>query len=162
MVPSIIAVDIHNTSQLMRSHVHNTSQLMRSQWFGTAVSDQAFMHSLLSTIALHRHIFDQGSIDTVLYHRIQAISFVKIALADPDTTVGISDANIGAVFNLLSIEESLASPWFEYVRPRGENPDQREIHLKGLLKMIKERGGLMAMNSNRMLQAFILWYVFWF
>ena len=149
MVPGIIAVD-----------VRNTSQLMRSQWFSTAQSDQGFMHSLLSTIALHRHVWGRGPIDTVLYHRARAIESVHSALANPDKSVGISDANIGAVFNLLSVEESLGSEWFAYLRPQGDNPNQREIHLKGLLRMIELRGGLMSMNSNRMLQAFILWCVF--
>lgn len=148
MVPGIIAVDIRNTSQLMRS-----------QWFGAAQIDQGFMHSLLSTIALHRHVFGRGPVETVLYHRARAIESVHSALANPDKSVGISDANIGAVFNLLSVEESLASPWFASLRPQGDNPNQREIHLKGLLRMIELRGGLMSMNSNRMLQAFILWCV---
>ena len=148
MAPGIIAVDIRNSSQLMRS-----------QWFGTAISNEGFMHSLLSTIALHRHVYDRGPIETVLYHRALAISSVNSALADPN--MGISDANIGAVFNLLSIEESLGSDWFSYLRPHGDNPNQRAIHLKGLLRMIELRGGLMAMNSNRILQAFILWCVTW-
>ena len=150
MAPGIIAVDIRNTSQLMKSH-----------WFGTAISNQGFMHSLLSTIALHRHVFGRGPIETVLYHRAHAIASVNTALANTDMTIGISDANIGAVFNLLSVEESLASPWFSYLRPHGDNPNQRAIHLNGLLRMIELRGGLMAMNSNRILQAFILWCVTW-
>ncbi|KAF1975272.1 hypothetical protein BU23DRAFT_81123 [Bimuria novae-zelandiae CBS 107.79] len=147
MAPGIIAVDIRNSSQLMRS-----------QWFGTAMNNHGFMHSLLSTIALHRHVFDRGPIETVLYHRAHAIASVNSALTNPDIATGISDANIGAVFNLLSIEESLASEWYQYLRPHGDNPNQRAIHLNGLLRMIELRGGLMAMNSNRILQAFILWH----
>ena len=150
MAPGIIAVD-----------VRNTSHLMRLQWYGTAMSDQGFMHSLLSTIALHRHVFDRGPLETVLYHRAHAIASVNSALASPDMAVGTSDANIGAVFNLLSVEETLASPFFRHLRPHDDNPNQRAIHLNGLLRMVQLRGGLMAMNSNRMLQAFILWCVIW-
>ncbi|KAF2442003.1 hypothetical protein P171DRAFT_59596 [Karstenula rhodostoma CBS 690.94] len=147
MAPGIIAVDIRNTSHLMRSH-----------WFGTAMSNQGFMHSLLSTIALHRHVVGRGRLETVLYHRAHAIASVNTSLDNPDLAAGISDANIGAVFNLLSVEETLASPFFGHLRPDGDNPDQRAIHLHGLLKMVELRGGLMAMESNRILQAFILWH----
>lgn len=132
---------------------------MKSQWFGTAMSNQVFMHSLLSTIALHRHVVGRGPIETVLFHRAQAIASVNNALAAPDIASVISDANIGAVFNLLTVEETLASPYFGYLLPHGDNPHQRAIHHNGLLKMIELRGGLMAMDSNRILQAFILWYV---
>jgi hypothetical protein len=148
MAPGIIALDIRNTSHLMRSH-----------WFGTAMSNQGFMHSLLSTIALHRHVFGRGSLETALFHRAHAIASVNTALANPDIAAVISDANIGAVFNLLSVEETLASPYFGHLRPHGDNPHQRTIHLKGLRTMVELRGGLMAMESNRILQAFILWYV---
>ena len=148
MAPGIIAVDVRNTSDLMRLH-----------WFGTAMSDQGFMHSLLSTVALHRYVFGRGPIETVLYHRAHAIASVNSALTNPDISVGFSDANIGAVFNLLSVEESLASPYFGHLRPHDDQPNQREMHLNGLLRMVEMRGGLMAMNSNRILQAFILWWV---
>ena len=148
MAPGVIAVD-----------VRNTSQLMRSQWFGTAISNSGFMHSLLSTIALHRHVFGRGPLDAVLDHRAHAIASVNSALVNSDIAAGISDANIGAVFNLLCVEETLASPHFGHLRPDGDNPDQREIHLQGLLKMVEMRGGLVAMDTNRILQAFILWYV---
>ncbi|KAF9735703.1 hypothetical protein PMIN01_05618 [Paraphaeosphaeria minitans] len=147
MAPGIIAVD-----------VRNTSHLMRSQWFGTAIGNPGFMHSLLSTIALHRHVFGRGPLNTVLYHRAHAIASVNSALANPDMAAGISDANIGTVFNLLSVEETLASPYFGHLRPDGDNLEQRAIHLCGLLKMVELRGGLMAMDSNRILQAFILWH----
>lgn len=117
------------------------------------------MHSLLGTIALHRHVLGRGPLDAVLYHRGEAIASVNNALADSNIATGISDANIGAVFNLLCIEETLGSPHFGHLRPDGDNPHQREMHLQGLLQMLQMRGGLVAMESNRILQAFILWYV---
>jgi hypothetical protein len=148
MAPHAIAVDIRNKSDLMRSH-----------WFGTALSNPGFMHSLLGTVALHQWYSGRGSIKTIFHHRAQAIAAVNSAILNPDVNVGISDANIGAVFNLLTIEETLASPYFDKHRPADEQPNQRGMHLDGLRKMVQLRGGLMAINSNRILQAFILWCV---
>lgn len=147
MAPGIIAVDIRHRSTLMRS-----------DWFGTAISNQGFMHSLLCTIALHLYIVGRGSIETILHHRAQAIAAINSAISDPDSTVGISDANIGAVFNLLTVEEGLLLPLFDQERLDDDQPNQRAIHLNGLQRMVHLRGGLTAMNSNRILQAFILWH----
>lgn len=148
MAPTVLAVD-----------VRHRSTLMRSDWFGTAISDSGFMHSLLCTAALHMYVFGRGSIETILHHRAQAIAAVNTAISHPDVSIGISDANIGAVFNLLTVEESLVLPHFERERLDEEHVDQREVHMNGLRRMIQLRGGLMAINSNRILQAFILWCV---
>jgi hypothetical protein len=148
MAPGIIAVDIRHRSTLMKS-----------DWFGTAISNPGFMHSLLCTAALHLYIFGRGSIETILHHRAQAIAAINAAISHPDINVGISDANIGAVFNLLTVEESLLLPHFEQERLDEEQPNQRAIHMNGLRRMVQLRGGLEALNSNRILQAFILWWV---
>jgi hypothetical protein len=130
---------------------------MRSEWFGTAIGNAGFMHSLLCTAALHLYIVGRGSIESILYHRGQAIASVNAAISNPDGKVGISDANIGAVFNLLTVEESLLLPIFEQEQLNEDQPNQRAIHLNGLQRMVQLRGGLMAMSSNRVLQAFMLW-----
>ena len=117
------------------------------------------MHSLLCTVALHLYIFGRGSVDTILYHRAQAIAAINTAISDPDSAVGISDANIGAVFNLLTVEEGLMLPLFEQERLDEDHPNQRAVHLDGLRRMVHLRGGLRAVKSNRILQAFILWCV---
>jgi hypothetical protein len=132
---------------------------MRSDWFGTAIGNAGFMHSLLCTAALHLYIVGRGSIESILYHRAQAIAAINAAISHPDATVGISDANIGAVFNLLTVEEGLLLPIFEQERIDEDQPNQRAIHMDGLRRMVQLRGGLMAMNSNRVLQAFMLWCV---
>lgn len=148
MAPGIIAVDIRNRSTLMKS-----------DWFGTAMSDTGFMHSLLCTAALHLYIVGRGSIETILHHRAHAIAAVNSAISNPDSQISISDANIGAVFNLLTVEESLVLSFFDQERLNENHSDQRAIHLKGLRRMVQLRGGLKAMRSNRILQAFILWCV---
>jgi hypothetical protein len=117
------------------------------------MGNPGFMHSLLATIALHAYVFGKGSIDAILYHRAQAITAVNAAILTPD---GISDANIGAVFNLLTIEESLLLPTFELDE---DHMAQLQIHQHGLQRMVQMRGGLSAIKSNRILQAFMLWCV---
>lgn len=146
MAPSVIAVDFRRRSTLMRS-----------QWFGTAINDTGFMHSLLCTAALHLYMVGRGSIETILYHRAKAISAINAAISNSYDNTGLSDANIGAVFNLLTIEESLQGPVFTQEHLDEEQPNQRAIHESGLKKMVQLRGGLMAMSSNRILQAFMLW-----
>ncbi|KAI8940045.1 hypothetical protein NX059_003765 [Plenodomus lindquistii] len=147
MAPGIIAVD-----------VRNRSTLMRSDWFGTAIGHPGFMHSLLCTVALHMYVFGRGTVDTILYHRAKAISAINASISSPDRNAGISDANIGAVFNLLTVEESLQLPQFEQAQLQEDQPRQRAIHLNGLSRMLQLRGGLMKISSNRILQAFILWH----
>ena len=148
MAPLSIAVDIRHKSALMKS-----------DWFGTAMNDKGFMHSLLCTAALHMYIVGKGSFDTILYHKGQAMAGINSAISDPDPRLRISDANIGAVFNLLCVEESLLLPYFQQDGTEEEQANQRMIHLRGLRKMVELRGGLKAIKSNRMLQAFILWCV---
>ena len=148
MAPNIIAVDIWRKSGSMKS-----------DWFDTAMGNPGFMHSLLCTAALHMYASGRGSIETILYHRAQAITAINNAISDPNPVIGISDANIGAVFNLLCVEESLLLPWLRQDRSDEDAPNQREIHLEGLRRMVQLRGGLLGINSNRILQAFILWCV---
>jgi hypothetical protein len=130
---------------------------MRSEWFGTAIGNAGFMHSLLCTAAMHLYIVGRGSIESILYHRGQAIASINAAISHPDGNVGISDGNIGAVFNLLTVEEGLLLPIFEQEKLREDEPNQRAIHLNGLQQMVQLRGGLIALSSNRVLQAFMLW-----
>lgn len=148
MAPSVIAVDFRRRSTLMKS-----------EWFGTAISNPAFMHSLLCTAALHLYIVGRGSIDSILYHRTQAISAINAAISDPDVNVGISDANIGAVFSLLTVEEYLSMPIFEQQPIDQDHRHQFDVHMNGLRRMVQLRGGLLALHSNRVLQAFVLWCV---
>ncbi|KAF2281315.1 uncharacterized protein EI97DRAFT_454521 [Westerdykella ornata] len=146
MAPSTIAVDIRRESKLMLR-----------DWFGTALHNTGFMHSLLCTAALHLYIVGRCSMDIITYHKTQAIAAINSAISDPDPNLAISDANIGAVFNLLCVEESLLLPFLAQEAGQ-EMLNQREIHLNGLRRMVQLRGGLDSIGSNRILQAFILWH----
>ncbi|CAI6278484.1 unnamed protein product [Periconia digitata] len=145
MAPAAIAID-----------VRGKSDLMRIAWFGTAMGHRGFMHSLLCTAALHQYFCGIGSFETILYHRMMAVTAINSALSSLDFEEGISDANIGAVFNLLTIEESLKH--IERNHREDGQTDQRRVHYDGLRRMIQLRGGLLAIGSNRILQAFILWH----
>lgn len=148
MAPGIIGVDIRRRSTLMKS-----------DWFDTALSNKGFMHSLLSTAALHMFVFGKGTVQTILHHRAKAIVSVNKALSSQDCNVRFSDANLGAVFNLLTVEEGLMMPHFRDEIPYDEQPNAMMMHLNGLKEMLHLRGGLKAVGTNRILQAFILWYV---
>lgn len=148
MVPGVIGVDVRRRS---------TS--MKSEWFDTALGNEGFMHSLLSTAALHMFVFGKGTVSTILSHRAKAISAVNKALSMRDRAVRFSDATLGAVFNLLTVEEGLMMPHFKDEIPYDEQPNAMNMHLNGLREMLNMRGGLMAVGTNRVLQAFILWYV---
>ncbi|KAF2806097.1 uncharacterized protein BDZ99DRAFT_539601 [Mytilinidion resinicola] len=145
MSPGTIAVDIRHQSDLIRT-----------DWFGRALGNSAFMHSLLCAAAVHLYIVGKGSYFSIVYHKAQAVAAINAALSDPE--LGISDANIAAVFNLLCVEESLLLPFFhDETSGDGEEPNQRMIHLNGLRRMVELRGGLRAIRTHRCLQAFILW-----
>lgn len=117
------------------------------------------MHSLLSTAALHMFVFGKGTTKTIFEHRAMAISAVHQTFSELDFASRLSDANIGAVFNLLTIEEGLMMPQLECEVPHEEKSNAMRLHLKGLREMLSLRGGLKAVGTNRILQAFILWYV---
>jgi len=149
MAPGSVAVDIRRKSDLVSHH-----------WFGNAISSPGFMHSLLCTIALHRYFMRRGSYTSIIHHKTEAITAINAALRNPDPEIRVSDANIGAVFNLLCVEEALAHDIFKGERQHEDDQyRQRRIHLNGLLRMVHLRGGLQNIKSNRCLQAFILWYV---
>ena len=146
MAPGTIAID-----------VRNRSDAIRTDWFGTAISNPGFMESLLCTAAVHLYLVGKASYATIVYHQTRAITAIKSAISDP--RLKLSDANIGAVLNLLCVEESLALPVFERVTANKLPSNQRKMHLDALRSMVEMRGGLEAMESTRCLQAFLLWYV---
>ncbi|KAK0673137.1 hypothetical protein QBC41DRAFT_352855 [Cercophora samala] len=98
-----------------------------------------------------------------MYHRIQAISHIQSALADP--TRALSDENIATVFQMLCIEENLFLyvgdalkdyPGWKHLQP---DTAQRQAHLGGLKKMLSLRGGIARLDGMKGLQAFIIRWV---
>ena len=71
-----------------------------------------------------------------MYHLTQAVGLVNRAL---ETPAALSDSNLSVV-NFMVVQELL----------RGAR-SQAEVHLRGLEKMIRLRGGISALQQDRML-----------
>ncbi|KAB8766454.1 hypothetical protein FH972_026614 [Carpinus fangiana] len=143
--PGAIPIDINHKSTLVRKDV-----------FGISMNCKGAMHGLLCSAALHSFILGRATIVDVMHHKQLAIAEVNKALLDPVQCV--SDGNIFAVFTLLCLEESMMLPMFKKPEQTQNEAGQRMVHLMGLKKMIEMRGGLRALTSAPLLQAFIIWH----
>jgi hypothetical protein len=130
---------------------------MKSDWYGTALGNKGFMYSFLCTAALHMFVFGKGTIDAILNYRMMAISEVNKAISKRGSAICFADATLGAIFNLMTVEESLQIPCVKEDIPNDEKPNHRMTHQVGLQTLLHARGGLGTVGSNRILQAFILW-----
>lgn len=87
-------------------------------------------------------------------YKWRAITEVNKLLSDPRTS--IEDTTIATVLMLLAMEES------DLADPRRQGSDREcslsanNAHLNGLRTMIRQRGGLISLGSNRCLQVFIV------
>lgn len=87
-------------------------------------------------------------------YKWRAVSEVNTLLADPDKS--IDDTTIAAVLILLAVEEAdLADPQ-KHGDDITESVSVNDAHLDGLSTMIRQRGGLAALNNNSCLQVLIL------
>ncbi|KAF2835513.1 hypothetical protein M501DRAFT_998977 [Patellaria atrata CBS 101060] len=135
--------------------IRHQSDLLRSGWLTLAFSSRAFMHSFLCGTAVHMCMLGRRSYYDIMYHRAQAIAEIRANISNPE--LALDDANIGAVFGLLCVEESL--PLFQKNGEHDEDSSsQRLTHLSGLKRMLELRGGLHALSTNKCLQALILWH----
>ncbi|KAF1813750.1 hypothetical protein P152DRAFT_472570 [Eremomyces bilateralis CBS 781.70] len=165
--------------------IHRKSDVLKTTWLAMALTSRAFLHSLLCAISLHLYLV--GSTDVryvdIVYHKGRAVAEVNANLSDP--AAAISDANIGAVWNLLCVEESFLLPLWQrdsdflndlrqhHPEPDtaalgvntgtaacvvGSNNNSRIIHHNGLMRMLELRGGITGLQTNRCLQAFIFWH----
>lgn len=127
--------------------IYKRSSILKSGWFSAALTSEGLMHSVLCSIALHRYAMGLGPFLDISYHKARAVSAVNAMLSDPESRT--SDANIGAVFNLMCVEESLNQPLIKHNETKeGEELDQRIIHLNGLKEMVRMRGGIGALESK--------------
>lgn len=86
--------------------------------------------------------------------KCRAMSEINKLLSDPNTST--SDETIAAVLILLAVEEAeLASPKLQGDERR-HSMSVNEAHTNGLRTMIRQRGGLSALNGNRCLQVCLL------
>lgn len=132
---------------------HQSSNRATTNWISKGVLSSTgapFIYAIFTASALYRLATGSGNPQDVLQYKISAISEINKQLND--RSAQIDDNNIAAVFMLLCIEEGAVSSdedieWATL---------QRRLHLEGLKTMIRQRGGLFALNSNKCLQTFIL------
>ncbi|KAF2756642.1 hypothetical protein EJ05DRAFT_71160 [Pseudovirgaria hyperparasitica] len=139
--------------------IRHQSNILSAECFPAALVSPVFMHGLLCSTALHRYVMGKGSFDSVIYHRQATVSEINSNLNDSE--LSISDGTIGAVFFLLSVEESmLGLPKLRRIRNQSpDEPNEQVMHMNGLQRMIALRGGLGALTTTRFVQSMILWHV---
>jgi len=148
--------------RLLPVDIRQSSTVASSEWLAGALRDDAsggaFTYAILCSTALHRYLIGGGGREKILYYKGRAISEINSNLSDPERS--ISDNNIAAVFTLLTIEESMLALTAATSKSSEDEHDwtkmQKLIHLNGLRTMIRQRGGLAGLGTNRCLQTFIL------
>ncbi|KAK4666236.1 hypothetical protein QC763_405670 [Podospora pseudopauciseta] len=136
-------------------------------WVTVSFGNSGFLHGVLCLSALQLAMAQPHKSPTLLeqfmHHRIQAISHIQAALADPSRA--LSDENIATVFQMLCIEENLFlyagdslkdHPAWKHLQP---DVSQRQAHLAGLKRMLFLRGGIARLDGMKGLQAFIIRWV---
>ncbi|KAF2096948.1 hypothetical protein NA57DRAFT_78537 [Rhizodiscina lignyota] len=126
-------------------------------WFAAAFASRAFMYSVLCAAATHLYALGQTSYWAILQYKSHAMTELNSTLADP--VLGVTDGNIGAVFNLLCVDETFPLPNVEKnPSPPESEGSQRLVHLEGLKRMVQLRGGLTSLRTNPCLYSFLLWH----
>ncbi|KXJ94857.1 hypothetical protein Micbo1qcDRAFT_160160 [Microdochium bolleyi] len=133
------------------------SATIHAHWVVPSLQQSAFMHAMLSLIALQLSILQPKRTQLrslVQHHKMHAIKKVQEGLADP--VKAVSDENIAAVFNLMCIEENLFLPEVPQTEELHADQRQRIAHMNGLKEMIRLRGGVHGLASSKMLQHLIV------
>lgn len=129
---------------------------IQQAWFAAAFESRAFMYSILCAAATHMYALSQTTHYMILEYKSQAMTELNAALADP--VLCLADGNIGAVFNLLCVDEAFPLPTSDRdAMDREVQQMQRLVHLQGLKRMVALRGGLTSLNTSPCLQSFLLW-----
>ena len=135
----------------------NLDQLHR-HWLAPSFRHPAFMHSILCLTALQYCIRNPDRPPyEFMYHRIQAVAAVQRNLSNPSEA--LREENIAAVFNLLCVEDNVALCDLYGVGKLQVDSEQRVVHLNGLKRMIKSKGGIRSLGKLKGLQSFLVRYV---
>ncbi|KAI9672819.1 MAG: hypothetical protein M1831_000255 [Alyxoria varia] len=119
--------------------------LLRSRWFPMAMSEAALLQVILLTSASHYAMLNSTTTcaPQLLQMRQEALAFINELLRDPDKH--LSDQAIAAVAKMASYEAMYGSEEI-YL-----------IHMKGLQRMVRMRGGLAALGLDGLLARMLLW-----
>lgn len=131
----------HSTAYMSNSLAVNPE----GKWMAVATASASLLHAMLCIVALHQHHAEGRPLaQSFFWHRGEAIQTISTQLALPD--VALSDENIGAVA-LLAITET----WVEWASPI------KDSHMNGLMKMVRMRGGLDGLSTNRHVKRVVSW-----
>lgn len=137
--PHLIPVDLHRSSSNAAKH-----------WISSCIQNAngaPFIYAALTSSARAVGLNSEA-------YKWQAISEVNKLLSDSRTST--DDTTIATVLVLLALEESDLADQRRQGSDREWSLSANEAHLNGLRTMIRQRGGLAALNRNRCLQVFIL------
>ncbi|OJJ43876.1 hypothetical protein ASPZODRAFT_890329 [Penicilliopsis zonata CBS 506.65] len=120
--------------------------LLRTRWFPLVISEPALFHVILLIAASH-HASVHGSPDSLRLNLLQlrhaAVQSINDALAARPAALG--DALIGAVAKMASYEAMFGTT------------DHYNIHMQGLIQLIRLRGGFGALGLDGLLRRIVIW-----
>jgi hypothetical protein len=132
---------------------HNSSSAAATNWIKACIQSPTgapFIYAALSTSL-------RAAQPNAEVYKWRAMAELNRLLSDPCTST--NDATIAAVLILFAIEEAdLADPK-RCGDERKCSMSMNDAHYNGLRTMIRQRGGLAALNGNKCLQVCLLMYV---
>ncbi|KAF3036083.1 hypothetical protein E8E12_007086 [Didymella heteroderae] len=141
---------VGSASRLIPVDLHSFSSVAATDWIAKCIQSPngaSYIYAALTASARGAGLNSEA-------YKWRAITEVNKSLSDPRTR--IDDTTIATVLMLLAMEES------DLADPRRQGNDREcslsanNAHLNGLRTMIRQRGGLASLDSNRCLQVFIL------
>ncbi len=136
--------------RLLPVDLHKTASLAATDWISRCIQSPngaPYIYAALTASARAVGLNCEA-------YKWQAITEINKLLSDPKTST--DDTTIASVLILLALEESdLANPERQG-SDRERSLTANSAHRNGLRTMIRQRGGLAALHTNRCLQVFIL------
>lgn len=149
-----------NTSYTINSFALNPE----GTWISFSFKDPALLHATLGVVALHRDVLTdcEPSPDSLI-HKGQAIHAINSRLLSGQPS---SDENLAIVAVLIKLEVSLLHPTIMTASDlqHGNSQtlhgtsDASKLHMKGLMEMLRIRGGLSSLVHNQVLWRVLTWY----
>lgn len=135
-----IVVEADIDGMYLHEVVFHTHPVERG-WFPYMISDECCLHSLLfSTGVLETTISQAGISQRACFHYSQTLRLLQARLNDPKQAHATSDATIMVVLFLASMAHV------------ANEHTTAAIHIKGMEKMLRLRGGLQSLGSHHNMQ----------
>ena len=115
------------------------------KWMSVALSDPPMLHATLCLVALHKlQTHGVPLSNSYFFHRGEAMRMITTRLSDPATATG--DNTIGAIAILSTSDNTVSWP-----------EDIQSSHLNGLLTLVKLRGGIDGLSTNKHIKRAVAW-----